>query len=282
MISEAELKRVLRSVDFSHPDSIKELDMENILKEMTLHIGSSDGELRDQLIYTSFYRFIERDYLSNQQLVYLLDTCMNKEHLFFGIGKKGDDSVFTRAFSSLVLAIVLKRDRHRPFLPTEKVQQAFEACFLYLEGEEDTRGYVEGKGWAHSIAHGADFLVEVIHHPAFPDEFHKRALEMIKTSLLKEADYCDDEEGRLLFAIEALIDRGMTDETLLEWTEDLVTAVNRHYLKKGYSLYVYRNVTNVSDFLRSYYFRMKWKGNGSDIMHFIDNVLEKWHNHQFN
>lgn len=282
MCTESQLKEKLRKIDFNRPDSVREWDLDRLLNEMTLHIGSTDAELRDRLIYTSFYRLMEGSYLSSEQMSFLLDSCIDENHLFYGIGKKEDDSVFTRAFSSLVLALLLDKDRAKPYLPTDKVHKAIEACFLYLEAEEDSRGYVEGKGWAHSIAHGADYLVEVILHPVFPPELHQRCLQVIKNCLLKDAAYMDDEDGRLFYAVEALLDKGMTDENLLTWLMNLSDTVNERYKEKGYSYPFYRVKMNIENFFKTCYFRLKWKEAGSRSRNYINSVLEKWHYNDYN
>ncbi|WP_201713989.1 DUF2785 domain-containing protein [Rossellomorea arthrocnemi] len=282
MCTEGQLKVKLGKLNFSHPGLMKELELDSLINEMTLHIGSTDGELRDKLIYTSFYRLMEGNLLSTEQMSFLLDTCMDENHLFYGIGKKEDDSVFTRGFSSLVLALLLDKDRTNPFLPADKVQNAIEACFLYLEAEEDTRGYVEGKGWAHSIAHGADYLVEAIRHPSFPSVFLHRSLKTIKDCILKDAAYVDDEDGRLFFAIEILLDKIMTDDDLLMWLMDLSSTVNNRYKGEGYSYSFYRMKMNIENFFKTCYFRLKWKDTGSKECDYIEAVLEKWHNHEYN
>ena len=282
MITEVHLKEKLRTIDFTCPDSIKDWDMDELLKDMVHHIGSIDGELRDSLIYTSFYRLIEGNHLSQGQMLFLFDICIDESHLFNEIGKKEDDSVFTRAFSSLVLALLLDKDRERPFLPSEKVQEAIHACFQYLEAEVDTRGYVQRKGWAHSIAHGADYLTEVIRHSQFPKELHQRSLDVVKSCLFKDATYVDNEDGRLCFAIEALVEKGLTDEELHTWLMDLSGSVNKRYTENGYSLSFYREQMTVQQFMQTCYFRLKWKDTGSKSRDHIDTVLQKWHRHVFN
>ncbi|MFI8688264.1 DUF2785 domain-containing protein [Rossellomorea sp. NPDC077527] len=281
MITEAQLKESLTGIDFTQPEYIKELNLDALLKEMIHNIGSTDGELRDKLIYTSFYRMMEGNHLSPEQMLFLFDTCMDEHHLFCGIGMKEDDSVFTRAFSSLVLALLLDKDRTTSFMPVEKVTSAFEACFDYLEREADTRGYVEGKGWAHSIAHGADYLVEVIKHPAFPKEFYKRSLRVIETCLFKDVTYIDEEEGRLFYAIESLLDKGMAEEDLYLWLTGLSSTVNRLYEEEGYSIPFFRKKMTIEQFYKTSYFRLKWKAEGSKSMDHIDAVLKKWHRHDY-
>ncbi|BCB03611.1 DUF2785 domain-containing protein [Bacillus sp. KH172YL63] len=281
MITETQLKEKLREIDFTQFASIEGVDMDLLLGEMIFHIGSVDGQLRDNLIYSSFYRLIEHNALSSPQMLLLLDTCMDENHLFLGIGSR-DDTVFTRAFSSLVLALLLRKNRTQSFLPPEKVHQAISACFHYLEREEDTRGYVEGKGWAHSIAHGADLLEQVIRHPAFSPALHVTALAVIENCLLKDTAYMDEEDGRLFYAIEALLDRGMEIDVLYRWLSGLKKEISERFIEQGYSNPFYRTKLNIENFYKTCYFRLKWRGTGEEICAFIEKLLEKWHNHDYN
>jgi Protein of unknown function (DUF2785) len=138
----------------------------------------------------------------------LLTICLDEEHLFYRIGERGTDSVFTRSFSVLVVALILEKDRETGFLKEDLLEAAKANCFRYLREEKDTRGYVETKGWAHSIAHGADALTEVIRHPLFDIGKMDECLEVIQECLFKETTtYVDDEDERLLFAIEAFLIR---------------------------------------------------------------------------
>jgi len=48
-----------------------------------------------------------------------------------------------------------------PFLTIDDVQTIKETVFRYINEEKDYRGYVDGKGLAHSVAHIADVLVNI-------------------------------------------------------------------------------------------------------------------------
>lgn len=271
------LKTELIDLDFKQPEKIKSKDLNQLIEQMVNHIGSTDPELRDKLIYTSFYYLIKRDYLNEQQMTYLIETCLDENHLFLSIGSQDDDTVFTRAFSSLVVALILGKDRENPFLSTELTIQAIKSSMIYLQKETDTRGYVEGKGWAHSIAHGADLLDEAIKHPLFGMGIVNDCLDTISSCLFKEAVYTDGEDERLIYAIEALLEKGMDERVLEKWIISLSDYLSETRNPSGFSLSYFRKKTNLSNFLKTLYFRLMFKNAGVSTRKTIVEILETLH-----
>lgn len=271
------LKTELIDLDFKQPEKIKSKDLNQLIEQMVNHIGSTDPELRDKLIYTSFYYLIKRDYLNEQQMTFLIETCLDENHLFLSIGSQDDDTVFTRAFSSLVVALILGKDRENPFLSTELTIRAIKSSMIYLQKETDTRGYVEGKGWAHSIAHGADLLDEAIKHPLFGMGIVNDCLDTISSCLFKEAVYTDGEDERLIYAIEALLEKGMDERVLEKWIISLSDYLSETRNPSGFSLSSFRKKTNLSNFLKTLYFRLMFKNAGVSTRKTIVEILETLH-----
>lgn len=142
--TEQALKRMLTDIK-DGTVRLHESDEERVIQSMLYHIGSTDRELRDQLIYTLFYRFIIEDgYLTNEQLTDMLQTTL-KYHLFHGIGEVASDTVFTRAFSTLLIALIVYQDRQRGFLSETDIEMLKAKLLAYLDCEIDTRGYVPKK-----------------------------------------------------------------------------------------------------------------------------------------
>ncbi|WP_423410288.1 DUF2785 domain-containing protein [Heyndrickxia sp. MSNUG] len=271
------LKEELKDLDFKQPETIKNKDLNQLIQQMADHIGSTDSELRDKLIYTSFYYLIKQDYLNERQLTHLLETCLDENHLFLSIGSTNDDSVFTRAFSSLIVALILGKDSSERFLSDALVLHAIESSLLYLNKEKDTRGFVEGKGWAHSIAHGADLLDEAIKHPLFEMDLADDCLKTIIGCILKEAAYTDREDERLIYAVEALLDKGMDESVLEKWITSLPDHLSEMQNPNGFSLSIFRKKTNSSNFLKALYFRLMFKNEGVSTRKRIVEILEMWH-----
>ena len=269
-----QLKIELKELDFQKPETVKSKDLDQLIIHMVEHIGSTDAELRDKLIYTSFYYLTKNEYLNYQQMEYLIETCLDQKHLFFGIGSTNDDSVFTRAFSSLVIALILNRDREARFLPEETVLKAIESSILYLQKEKDTRGYVEEKGWAHSIAHGADLLAEAVKHPLFDLALASECLNTIGGCILKDTAYIDEEDERLIYAVIALLEKGMDENLLKEWIENLSKNITDLKNSTGYTPYFFRKNTNLRQFLKSLYFRLLFLDKGTPTRKDIESILK--------
>jgi hypothetical protein len=274
LMTDDQLKIVLKELDFKKPETIKSKDLDQLIIQMVEHIGSTDAELRDKLIYTSFYYFTKDGYLNHKQMEYLIETCLDQKHLFLGIGSTNDDSVFTRAFSTLVLALILDRDREEQFLSEETALKAIESSILYLQKEEDTRGYVEEKGWAHSIAHGADLLAETVKHPLFDLALASECLNTIGRCILKDTTYVDEEDERLIYAVIALLEKGMDENLLKEWIANLSKIVADIKNTTGYTPYFFRKNTNLNQFIKSLYFRLLFMNNGIRTRQEIEGILK--------
>ncbi|WP_246943298.1 DUF2785 domain-containing protein [Bacillus pinisoli] len=272
------LKSELKAIDFD--TVLKHDELNNLVERMLDNIGSTDPELRDTLIFNTFGKLIVEDYLTDNQLEHIIEVCLR--NLFLGIEDRESDLVFTRSFSALVIGLILQKDRQRPFLSKEVVLKTIEESIKYLNLEKDVRGYVEGKGWAHSIAHGADFLAEAVRHPSFNNGLSSECLEVIKLCLFKETTtkgpFVDDEGERLIFVLEALIGIGITHNELENWILEVSDTLQDLKRNEGYSLNFFWKKSNVITFLRGLYFRLLYKGEYSGLRKIITDILQQWHN----
>ena len=130
----------------------------------------------------------------------------------------------------------------------------------YIEGERDTRGYIEGKGWAHAIAHGADLLLALVKHPSFNTKSFPAILEVLKICLFKEAAYADAEDRRFILVLKAMQEKGFADAAFDTWIRGIFYKLNEKFKMEGFSYSYYRVVTNVENFVKSLYFRFKTDG----------------------
>jgi len=157
-----ELKQLLIQVkesDYRIPDGV---DVDDLIDDMLKFIGHTDHELRDVLIYPTFDKWGCDVMISTTQMKYILDTCLDEQHLFYRIGEKDTDSVFTRSFSMLIIPVAFCMHEETSFLADDDVLNIKETVLRYIKQEKDFRGYVDGKGWAHSIAHVADALQNIV------------------------------------------------------------------------------------------------------------------------
>ncbi len=254
-LSESELKSIL--IEFKDKNyHWKGLDVNTVLKVMLVHIGSTDSELRDQLIYTSFYQLIiNRKQIVAEQLIQLLDTCID-ELMFKGIGEKETDTVFTRSFTTLLVALILNRDNQENFLSSSKINGIKEMLMKYMDLEKDLRGYVAGKGWAHSVAHAADTFEKLVMNPKLSKEDYPEIMRVLWSKvLISSSVYVHDEEERLLIPILEMLERGMDLTEIEELLQQLPNELKKRKEQIEEEEYWFL-VFNSKTFLKSFYIKM--------------------------
>lgn len=272
------LKSELIDLTSDNEQQIREKDLDPLIKKMMNHIGSPDSELRDTLIYSTFGKLILEDYLTHQQMQYIIETCLNDQYLFLNIGVLNEDTVFTRSFSALTIALILAKDRETHFLSEDTLFTAIESSINYLVKEEDIRGYIEIKGWAHSIAHGADLLTAAIKHPLFPNRLANKCLYTIGVCLFKAGSFIDEEEERLIDVLEALFDKGMEEAIIETWMLTLESDLTIKLNQEGETLSFFRTKTNIHHFLKALYFRLLIRNSNRNSRNMIEAILERRHN----
>jgi len=252
-----DLKQLLIDIEDVDLDTLEEPELTAIIYEMLENLGSTDPELRDGLIYPLLVKIIESDILSPERLNHIMETCLDERHLFYRLGERGD-SVFMRSFSSLAIAALLTADAEKPFLDRDIFSTITDKIIWYIEGETDTRGYVEEKGWAHSIAHSADMLMALVKNPSFSPNKFSSILNAIENCIFKEnAAYVDGEDERLIVSIKTMIDKGLSDDVLDNWICRISKKLEDVHAAEGFSYKYYRNMMNLNNFMKSLYFRFK-------------------------
>lgn len=219
-----------------------------IALEMLNQIGSTDPVLRDELIFGTFWRWIEWDVFSPEELKKFLEICLDDQHLYFGLTKSEDDSVFTRSFTSLVLTCIFAKDNEKPFLRFADVHSARERFFEYFVQERDLRGIVDEKGWAHSVAHAADCLYIFAESKHLGAKELEVMLEIIRQKIAEPTVFIADEQERLSIVISTIANRKILEEGVLE---NWLSSLSEFNPSVSFSSYI-----NVKQFLRSIYFRV--------------------------
>ncbi len=220
--------------------------------EMLEKIGVIDYELRDDLIYSVFSKWIIDGVFSAKDLKEFLRISMDNDHMFYKIGEDGTDSVFTRTFSALIAAAVLYRNNRSEFLSKEETDLANGKVVRYMKEEKDLRGYVDGKGWAHSAAHTADALDELAQCPKTDEANLKKILDAIRFKVMtRRYTYVNEEDERMVTAVVSALDRN-----ILSYGEFGMWL--KGFEKLGLTSRWEENhriIINVKSFLRSLYFR---------------------------
>ncbi|WP_242248489.1 MULTISPECIES: DUF2785 domain-containing protein [unclassified Bacillus cereus group] len=233
------------------------LNIDSLSSSMLQHIGVTDSYLRDKLIYSTFYHLIKKDYISHTHLQKLLSESISEKYLFYKIHSDKDDAVFTRAFTTLLIALIIDADTNHNFLSQTDILIVKDQLILYMNNEHDFRGYVQDHGWAHSIAHASDTFEALVRSPKLETLYYEEILQTLLNKVCVHSIYYKyEEDERLIYPIVAMLQNGLKEEVLILALHDLVAQlpIQKQTLHiKSYE-YLYGNIKS---FLRSLFFRLR-------------------------
>ncbi|MGV8026516.1 MAG: DUF2785 domain-containing protein [Anaerolineaceae bacterium] len=255
---ELNLKKELQSVRAKAYNSSHE-EVLALLPAMLEQIGSLDAELRDDLIYSTFVNWIyDQRLFSTERLHAIVSIVLDKQHMFYRMGEKEDDGVFTRAFSVLLLPLLLGVHRDNPYLSLQELNEVKTELIRFLRQEQDKRGFVKDKGWAHAIAHAADAVDELALCTEMGQVELLEMLAVIRGVICDSSmSYTHGEEERLVSAVISILQRGILKQAeVCEWVNSFTTPVLAIQALPD-KLLIRANGRN---FLQSLFFRLRWKG----------------------
>lgn len=245
-----------------------------IIKSMIEHIGSSDGELRDQLIYSWFYHLIINKNLLDQDLLKELLEVALKDLLLKGIGDKDTDTVFTRSFTTLLIALILSRDNEDDFLSQDVILQVKNKIVDYINLEKDLRGYIPYKGWAHSVAHVADTLDELIKSKKVDEKYFGEILNALWDKVLVSTTvYIHEEEERILVPILEMLERGLEIKEIQSLLQQIPDELHKQKMLVSEEEYWYL-YANCKSFLKSFLIEVQKRPKLYPLQKSIEDCLE--------
>lgn len=239
-------------------------ELQDYVPLLLQYIGDPQPELRDELIYPTFWNWIGKKQLfSEAELREMLSVLLDDGHLFYQIGSEEDPAVFTRTFSVLIVALILHQHRKRPFIDQQAFIQLKDALIRYYEQEKDLRGYVAEGGWAHAAAHGADALVELVQCEESDAAVQLEVLSAIKGMLYNDRHIFNaDEDERMACILDAQITHHLLPQQVIaEWIGQLEECSSWPM-----SLNSFIAKVNTKKFLRCLYFRWLPGERGADLL----------------
>jgi hypothetical protein len=236
--------------------------------ELVENFRSTDARLRDRLSYSLLARLLtEFHVLKVEDRQTLLKVALDDQHLFYRIGESGTDSVFIRGFSILVVPLILDPDIEHQQLSADLVHDTIRSVLYYAREERDRRGYIDGKGWAHTIAHTADALDSCAQHPFSTEIERLEVLHCVADLASVSNPIYFQEDDRRAFTASRIIKKGwVTSDALEDW-------MNRFIKPEGPEPEDTIRLTNLEHFLRSLYFLLKWRQVDSGLIEKIDERL---------
>jgi hypothetical protein len=183
--------------------------------ELLALLGSTDSELRDGVGYMLLETWLARQHYTPAEVSAMAERLAT--NLKVGLGERASDSVFGRSFSALVLAEIVHRDNKGALLDQRQVHTILGAALAYLPAEQDLRGYVADKGWAHAVAHTADLLWVLAQNRHLDAEDLERILDAIAAKVAASGAhvYLYNESQRLARAALGAIGRNLIETSFL-------------------------------------------------------------------
>ena len=201
--------------------------LDELTAELTTMLGSTRPEVRDGTAFPALATWIDRG-VYDDLLAGLGDGMV--AGLGVGLGEHGTDTVFRRSFSALIVGACLERDNAQHLLPVDKILDWGDRIAVWFLTERDTRGYVPEKGWAHTVAHGADTLGALAESPHLAGPEHTVLLDVVAERLLDQpaaAPLASGEPDRLAAAVMQVLRRNTLGVDALEpWVHRIGAAAN--------------------------------------------------------
>ncbi|TFH07807.1 MAG: DUF2785 domain-containing protein [Candidatus Atribacteria bacterium] len=180
-------------------------EMKELTAQITAGLAATDAAVREGSMEI-LWHWGQAGVYSDSQLLELGQQMA--DNLSVGLGDPNSDSVFLRAFSALILAMVIVIDQRcecgqieerRPFLSKRQVHEWLGAALSCLDKEQDRRGFTEDFGWAHSIAHVSDALGDFARSRHLNTAELEQILQAIADKIIEPCDviYPFGEDSRL-------------------------------------------------------------------------------------
>lgn len=256
-----------------------DIDITNLAFGAMTNIGSTDAELRDDLILSFLYVLITERHLSEDDIRRLLDICLCEDHLFYKLGEEGDDSVFNRSFTVLIIRWIIHYDNeYGGLLSKNEMMRVFESVISYVRLEKDMRGFDSGHGWAHSLAHAATALRTLALSEYIGKKELLELLEVVKEKASIDYHvYITDESERMVMVVVNIMSRKLlSHDEIMQW----ISSFEKLDKPENIVNHIYQR-ENMLGFLRALYFRLRFKKASDNIIDAIERVandLNEFHN----
>lgn len=209
-------------------------------------LGDADPFLRDGIAFEALSTWMRGGQLDADALRSLAAGLLERLH---GADAQG----FRKPFAALALSDVARTDRVRAWMtPDERVRMSAAAAG-YLRSVRDYRGYVDGEGWRHGVAHGADWAMQLALNKAVQPAQVMSLLSAIGTQVAP-ADghaYAFGEPTRLARAAVYAAARGDLDPAAVDaWLAELATSLGARPEGDGQAAW-WKRRANLEDFLHA-------------------------------
>lgn len=121
------------------------------LFEILRQLASTNPAYRDRGAFYFLANLISNKALSREQMRWIANYLVADDRLFSHILEPVNDAVFQRSFSLLLLSQLLTADNQLNFIDDQLLGRIIDQTAAYALLEQDGRGFVGEKGWAHAF-----------------------------------------------------------------------------------------------------------------------------------
>lgn len=238
-------------------------------------LGSTDPTLRERRAYTILYRWIAGGLFDEEELAALVARLCDASHLFHRIGEVDGDGVFLRAYSALLLAPLVHVATAQGSLGAADAARLVDVLVRYLDEEQDLRGFVEKKEWAHAVAHAADACAELAQVPTLDADALRALVHAVGRKATTAAGvWIHEEDERLARAAAAAIGRDVLPVAAVRGFIDGLLP-ERHWVLDGELPGNYFRYINTKHFFRSLWFRAQQDGLPAERVALLNEALAR-------
>jgi hypothetical protein len=187
-------------------------------------LADPDPFLRDGIAFEALSAWMRAEQLAPATLHTLEDSLLSR--------LEGDDADgFRKPFAALALSELARTDRIAPWMTPEQRTRMADAAADYLRSVRDYRGYVDGEGWRHGVAHGADWAMQLALNEALQPAQVSALLDAVGSQSMPADDhaYAFGEPARLARSAAYLIARGDLEQSAIAaWLTRLAATLGAH------------------------------------------------------
>ena len=178
------------------------------VRRLAACLGDPDPALRDGVAYAGLAAWLRADAVTPAARQALMEQLLD-----WTSDDAPDPGGFRAPFAVLVLSEVARTDRMAAWMTPAQRETLVAAAVRYLQGVRDYRGFVDGQGWRHGVAHGADLLMQLAINPSLDQAQCNRLLDAVAWQVAPTGHaYIHGESERLARPVLLLLRRGAKDE----------------------------------------------------------------------
>ena len=221
-------------------------------------LGDPNPEVRDGIAFEGLSKLLRSGSLDAAALRGL------KDRLLVVVARGG--TALETSFPALTLAEVARTDRIKPWMNDAERQQMVDASAHFLNSITDYRAFTQSEGFFHSVAHGADFALQLALNPATTKPQLDRLLAAIALQVSPKDSsvaYWAGEPDRLARAVFFTAQRKLhSDEDWKQWFATVMdprplaawdaafkseAGIRKHHNARAFLLSVFATATTSDD-----------------------------------